>query len=77
MAQAVKNFCVHRKVFVKHQVNRNPVCGAMQVLPWRNIFSADNPVEVLNDHLLLLIGRFALLCVSHTLQSFIGEWAGG
>ena len=30
----------------------------MQDLPWRNIWSADNPVEVLNDHLLLLVGRF-------------------
>ena len=43
---------------VKHQVNWNTVCGAMQVLPWRNIWSADNPVEVLNEHLLLLVGRF-------------------
>ena len=30
----------------------------MQDLPWRNIWSADNPVEVLNEHLLLLVGRF-------------------
>ena len=30
----------------------------MQDLPWRNIWSADNPVEVLNDHLLPLVGRF-------------------
>ena len=30
----------------------------MQDLPWRNIRSADNPVEVLNQHLLLLVGRF-------------------
>ena len=30
----------------------------MQDLPWRNIWSADNPVEALNEHLLLLIGRF-------------------
>ena len=30
----------------------------MQDLPWRNIWSADNPVEVLNQHLLLLVGRF-------------------
>ena len=27
-------------------------------LPYRNIWSADNPVEVLNAHLLLLVGRF-------------------
>ena len=30
----------------------------MQDLPWRNIWSADNPVEVLNEHLLLLVERF-------------------
>ena len=29
MAQAVPNFCVSRKVFLKHQVNWNMVCGAM------------------------------------------------
>ena len=30
----------------------------MQDLPWRNIWSADNPAEVLNEHLLLLVERF-------------------
>ena len=30
----------------------------MQDLSWRNIWSTDNPVEVLNEHLLLLVGRF-------------------
>ena len=30
----------------------------MQDLPWRNIWSDDNPVEVLNEHLLLLVGCF-------------------
>ena len=58
MAQAVPNMCVNRKVFLKHQVNWNTVCGAMQDLPWRNIWSADNPVEVLNYHLLTLVGHF-------------------
>ena len=58
MAQAVPNLCFSRKVFLKHQVNWNTVCGAMQDPPWRNIWSADNPVEVLNEHLLLLVGRF-------------------
>ena len=33
MAQAVPNLCVSRKVFLKHQVNWNTVCGAMQDLP--------------------------------------------
>ena len=30
----------------------------MQDLPCRNIWPADNPVEILNQHLLLLVGRF-------------------
>ena len=58
MVQAVPNLCVIRKIFLKLQVNWNTVCGAMQDLPWRNIWSTDNPVEVLNEHLLLLVGRF-------------------
>ena len=37
MAQAVPNLCVGRKVFLKHQVNWNTVCGAMPELHWRNI----------------------------------------
>ena len=57
MAQAVPNLCVSRKV-VKHQVNWNTVCGAIRELPWRNIGLSDNPVEVLNEHLSLLVGRY-------------------
>ena len=30
----------------------------MKDLPWRSIWSADNPVEVLNEHLFLLVGRY-------------------
>ena len=48
VAAPIFNLCVSRKVFHKHQVNWNAVCGAMQDLPWRTIWSADNPVEVLN-----------------------------
>ena len=44
MAQAVLNLCVIRKVFLEHQVNWNTVCSAVQDLPWRNIWSTDNPV---------------------------------
>ena len=51
MAQEVTNLCVSRKVFLKHQVIRNTVCGAIQDLLWHNICLADNPVEVLNEHL--------------------------
>ena len=36
------------------------VCDAMQGLPRRNIWLADNPVEVLNDHLSLLVERYVL-----------------
>ena len=57
-AQAVPNLCVSRKGFLKHQVNWNTVCSAMRDLPWRNIWSSDNPVEVLNQHLSLLVGRY-------------------
>ena len=58
MVQAVQNLCVSWKIFLKLQVNWNTVCGAIQDLPWRNIWSADNPVEVLNEHLSLLVGRY-------------------
>ena len=58
MAQAVPNLCVSRKVFRKHQVNWNTVCGTIRELPWRNIWLSDNPVEVLNEHLSLPIGRY-------------------
>ena len=57
IARAVLNLCVSRKIFLKHQVNWNTVCGAIQDLPCCNIWSADNPVNVLNKHLLLLVIR--------------------
>ena len=59
MAQAVPNLCVRRKVFLKHKFNWNTVCGATQELPWHNMWLPDNPVKVLNEHLSLLVGRFA------------------
>ena len=58
MAQAVQHLCVSRKVFLKHQVNWNTVCGAIRELPWRNIWLSDNPVEVLNEHLSRLVERY-------------------
>ena len=58
MAPAVPNLCESRKVFLKHQVNSNTVCGAIRLLPWHNIWLSDNPVEVLNEHLSLLVGRY-------------------
>ena len=56
MAQAVPNLFVSRKVFLKHKVNFNTVCCAIRELPWHNIWLSDNPVEVLNEHLCLLVG---------------------
>ena len=35
MAQAIPNLCVSRKVFLKHQVDLNTVCGAILDLHWR------------------------------------------
>ena len=37
MAQAVPNLYVSRNVFLKHRINWNTVCGAIQDLPWCNI----------------------------------------
>ena len=68
MAQAVPNLYVSRKVFLKHQVKWNTVCGAIQDLGWRSIWLADNPVEVLNEHLFLQVGRYVptkvIVCVT-------------
>ena len=58
MGEAVPNLCVSRKVVLKHQLDWNTVCGAIQDLPLPNIWLADNPVEVLNEHLSLLVGRY-------------------
>ena len=55
MAQAVPNLCVSRKVFLKRQVNWNTLCGAIHDLPFRNIWFANNPVVVLNEHISLLV----------------------
>ena len=57
MAQAIPNLCASREIFLKHLVNFNTVCGAIRDLAWRNIWLADNPVEVLNEHLSLLFIR--------------------
>ena len=48
-----------------YQVNWNTVCGAMRDLPWRNILSSDNPVQVLNEHLSLLVRRYVPTKIIH------------
>ena len=53
-------------MLLKHRVNWSTVCDAIGVLPWRSIWSADNPVERLNVHLSLLVEHFVLtkvICV--------------
>ena len=60
MAQAIPNMCVSRRVLLKHRVNWSAVCDAIGVLPWRSIWSADNPVERWNVHLSLLVECFVL-----------------
>ena len=58
MAQAIPNLCDSRRVILKHRVNWSAVCDAICVLPWRSIWSADNPVERLNEHLSQLVECF-------------------
>ena len=55
MAQAVPHMSVSRKVFLKHQANWNTIGCALRELPRCNIWLADNPVEVVNEHLSLLV----------------------
>ena len=57
--------CVSRKVSLKHHVNWNTVCGTIRDLPRCNIWLDDNPVEVLNEHLSLLVGRYVPTKVVH------------
>ena len=45
-------------MLLKHRVTWSVVCDAIGVLPWRTIWSADNPVERFNVHLSLLVERF-------------------
>ena len=51
MAQAVPNLCCSRKTFLNESLIKSN-------LPWWNIWFADNPVQVFNEHLLLLVGCF-------------------
>ena len=68
MAQAVPNLRGNRNFFKKYQVNWKTVGGALHDLPWRNIWSADNPVEVLNEHMSLLGGRYVQIEVIRALN---------
>ena len=48
---------------VQYSLWCNTVCGAIQDQPWRNIWLADNPVEVVNEHLSLLVGLYVRINV--------------
>ena len=52
-------------MLLKHRVHWTAVCDAIGVLPWRSIWSADNPVEWLNVHLSPLVERFVPTKVIH------------
>ena len=54
--QTIPNLCVSKKVIPKKQINLNAVFGAIQNLLWHTIWLANNHVEVLNEHLSLLVG---------------------
>ena len=58
IAISLANLCVSMRVLLKHRVNWSAVCDAIGVLPWRSIWSADNPVQRLNVHFSLLVERF-------------------
>ena len=58
MAQAIPNLCVSTRVLLKHLVNSTAVCDAIGELLWRNIWSADNPVERTNVDLSVLVKCF-------------------
>ena len=69
MAQAVPNLCVSRKVF--HQVNRNTVCCAIQDMLCRNIWLADNPIEILLEYFSLLVGCYLTTKVIRVCNKYI------
>ena len=60
LTQAVPNFCVIVGNFFVTPIKligiQFELCGDVHDLPWRNIWSADKPVEVLNELLSLQIG---------------------
>ena len=63
-AQAISNLCVSRKVFLKHQVHWSKIC-VVQYGICPGVTSDDNPVEVLNELLMLLVRRFIPTKVIH------------
>ena len=58
LSVAILTCAVSRRAHLKHRINWTAVCDAIGELPWRSIWSADNPVERLNVHLSLLVVHF-------------------
>ena len=56
-SQAVPNLCMKKEVFLKSRVNWDAVRAAVGALPWRSIWTAESPVELLNVHLSAVVGR--------------------
>ena len=48
-----------RKLFLKHPVYWTALSYAIRDLPWKSIWSADYRLKELNEHLPLLVERFA------------------
>ena len=48
----------HREILYSTPSDVRSLGPAVRDLPGRNIWSSDNPVEVLNEHLSLLVGRY-------------------
>ena len=53
------------KVLLKHRVNGTADCDTIHQLPSQRIWTADNPVEIPNVHLSLLVERFVQSKVIH------------
>ena len=52
----------------------------MRDLPSHNLWSSDNPVEVLNEHLSLLVGRYVptkIICVCNKDKPWFGDQCRG
>ena len=59
IAQAVPNLCVDRKFFIKHQSIEIQFVVQQKICPGVTFeLSTDNLVEVLEEHLSQLVGRF-------------------
>ena len=54
----VPYLCSRRVVLLKNRVNWDVIGGAVRSFPWRVIYTADDPVDILNQHLSEVIERY-------------------